>query len=126
VNRFTFNRGFAKGKLTRKVPGSMSGYEQTYAAVLKVRKDLGKVADFKFESVKLRLADNTFYTPDFFILMPDGAIELHEVKGSWGAPNQDKSRVKLKVAAEQYPYFTFKAVTKQAVKNGGGWAEEVF
>lgn len=126
MTRFPFHRGFAKGRLTRKVPGEMSGTEKAYAAQLEVRKQIGKIADFKYESIKLRLADKTFYTPDFYILMPDGTQELHEVKGSWSAPNQDKSRVKIKVAAEQYPYFTFKAITARAKKDGGGWEEEVF
>ena len=48
-------------------------------------------------------------------------MELHEVKGHW----QDDARVKIKVAAEQYP-FRFVAVKARAKKDGGGFSEEEF
>lgn len=75
-----------------------------------------------FQQIKLRLADNTFYTPDFMVLMKDGSIEFHEVKGSWKAPNQDDSKVKIKVAAEQHWWSKFVSVEikKIAKKHGGG------
>lgn len=122
MSRFPFHRGFAKGRTVRRAPGVMNKTEQAYAAQLEVRKSILKIADFKFDCIKLRLADKTFVTLDFFVLMPDGTMEFHEVKGHW----EDDARVKIKVAAEQYPYFTFKAVTTRAKKDGGGWAEEVF
>ena len=71
--------------------------------------------------MKFRLADNTFYTPDFALMRPDGQIEIHEVKGFW----QDDARVKIKVASEMYP-FKFIAVQAKAKKDGGGWGYEVF
>jgi hypothetical protein len=75
----------------------------------------------KFEAVKLRLADNTFYSPDFAVMLADGTLEMHEVKGFW----QDDARVKIKVAASIYP-FRFIAVTARAKKHGGGWEVEEF
>lgn len=116
----------ARGNLTRKVPGQMSKTEAAYHDVLSMSRDAGAIADFKFESIRLKLADLTYYTPDFYVLHNDGGIELVEVKGSWAAPNQDKSRVKLKVAAAQYPEFQFTAVTPIAKKHGGGWEREEF
>ena len=110
---------FARGKLTRKVQGQMSGYEQAYAEQLEADKLTGRIAQYRFESIKLRLADKPF-------LCSDGSIELIEVKGSWAAPNQDKSRVKIKVAAALFPEFVFVAVTKVAKKHGGGWLRELF
>ena len=67
-------------------------------------------------SVKLRLADKTFYTPDFAVMAGDGFMEMHEVKGFW----TDDARVKIKVAADQYPFrfIAFKAIPKS---RGGGW-----
>jgi hypothetical protein len=115
---------FAKGNLTRRVPGSMSGYEKSYAEQLDADKFSGLVVSYRFEAVRLKLADLTYYSPDFYVLYPDGSIEFVEVKGSWKAPNQDKSRVKLKVAAEQYPEFRFVAITKRPKKAGGGWERE--
>ena len=114
----------AKGNLTRRVPGSMSGYEKSFAEQLEADKFGGLIVSYRFEAVRLKLADMTYWTPDFYILYPDGSIEFVEVKGSWKAPNQDKSRVKLKVAAEQYPEFRFVAITKRAKKSGGGWERE--
>ncbi len=111
-----------KAHWKRRKPGERTAHEAAWELRLEVL-----AAGFLFESVKLRLADATFYTPDFMVLALDGSIEFHEVKGSWSAPNQDKSRVKLKVAAEQYPWFTFKAIvaTKKPKKDGGGWSFEV-
>lgn len=85
--------------------------------VLKPAMQAGEIAWYRFEGIKLRLADNTFYTPDFAVLRRNGEIEIHEVKGFW----TDDARVKIKVAAAQYP-FQFIAVSK--VK--GEWKEERF
>lgn len=81
----------------------------------------GLVSWYRFEGVKLRLADNTFYTPDYCVMRSDGTMEMHEVKGFW----QDDARVKIKVAADMYP-LKFIAVKRQAKKNGGGWSIEEF
>ena len=83
----------------------MNKTELRMANLLELRKRAGEIIDYTFEAVKLRLADNTFYTPDFFITYPD-RFEVLEVKGFW----RDDARVKIKVAAETFPYFKFKAV----------------
>ena len=66
--------------LGRLKTGTMNKTEAAYAAMLDQRRHAGEVARFKFEGVKLRLADNTFYTPDFAIMLADDALEMHEVK----------------------------------------------
>lgn len=81
----------------------------------------GEILWHRFEGIKLRLADNTFFTPDFAVLAADGVMELHEVKGFW----QDDARAKIKIAADQYP-FRFIAVRVRPKKDGGGWAVEEF
>lgn len=81
----------------------------------------GEIIDYRFEGLKLRLAQNTTYSPDFLVVTHE-QFELHEVKGFW----EDDARVKIKVAAEQYWYFKFIAVSKIAKKNGGGWKTEEF
>lgn len=101
--------------------GAMNKTEAAYAAHLESQRAAGQVLWFRFEGLKLRLADNTFYTPDFAVMAADGQLECHEVKGYW----QDDARVKIKVAAEQYP-LTFLAVKAKAKKDGGGWAVETF
>lgn len=112
------NRSFAAGRLKT---GQMNKSEKAYAAYLAQLQAVGGILWHKFEGVKLRLADNTFYSPDFAVMMPDGQLEMHEVKGFW----QDDARVKIKVAADLYP-FKFVAIKARAKKDGGGWQVEEF
>jgi hypothetical protein len=51
----------------------------------------------------------------------DGSLECHEVKGFWA----DDARVKIKVAAEMYP-FRFIAIMKLPKRDGGGFSIEEF
>lgn len=115
---------FAKGRLTRRVPGSMTKLEEAYGRLLDAELSKGRIVRYSFESVRLKLADRTYYNPDYYVLCADGTVELVEVKGSWAAPNQDMSRVKIKVAADKYPEFRFVAVTRLPKKKGGGWERE--
>jgi hypothetical protein len=101
--------------------GTMNKTEKQYAGHLEQKKLAGKILWFAFEPIKLRLADNTFYTPDFAVMAADGVIELHEVKGFW----TDDARVKIKVAADKFP-FRFMAMKPRAQKAGGGWEVEEF
>lgn len=111
--------------LGRLKTGSLNKTEAAYAAHLdELRRcvDAAKrVVWWKFEGVKLRLADNTFYTGDFLVLLATGALEVHEVKGFW----RDDARAKIKIAADLYP-FRFIAVQAVAKKRGGGWKTEEF
>lgn len=107
--------------LGRLKTGEMNKTEAAYDSLLRERQGLGFIVWYKFEPIKLRLADNTFYTADFAVLANDLVLEMHEVKGFW----QDDARVKIKVAASLYP-FRFIAVTPRAKKNGGGWDREEF
>lgn len=101
--------------------GELNKTEQAYRAHLEALKQAGEVLWYRFEGVKLRLADNTFYTPDFAVMLANGELEMREVKGFW----QEDARVKIKIAAAQYP-FRFIAVTARAKKHGGGWNVEEF
>jgi hypothetical protein len=107
--------------LGRLKAGAMNQTEQRYAQHLEQRKQAGEIAWYGFEAWKFRLADNTFYTPDFAVMLADGHLECHEVKGHW----QDDARVKIKVAAYQHPV-RFIAVTAKTKKAGGGWQVEEF
>lgn len=109
---------YALGRLKT---GQRNKTEAAYEAMLTMLQHAGEVAWFKFEGIKLRLADNTFYTPDFAVMLASGQMELHEVKGFW----QDDARAKIKIAAELYP-FRFLAAKPKAKKDGGGWEIEVF
>lgn len=108
----------ALGRLKR---GQLNKLELEYQDHLEALKIAGEVLWYKFEGIKLRLADNTTYTPDFFILKANGELEAHECKGFW----KDDGRAKIKIAADLFP-FRFIAVKQRAKKNGGGWDVEVF
>lgn len=106
----------ARGRVAGRKAG-MNKIEADYAMQLEFRKRVGEILQYDFEAIKLRLADNTFYEPDFLVLLANGELEIHEVKGHW----EDDARVKIKVAAEKFP-FRFIAMTR--VK--GQWKEEEF
>lgn len=107
--------------LGRLKAGVKNRTEKAYGAYLQLRLLAGEIAWYRFEGLKLRLADNTFYTPDYAVMLANGEIECHEVKGFW----TDDARVKVKVAAEMYP-FRFIAYRVKPKKEGGGWQAEAF
>jgi len=112
------NKSFALGRLKT---GQLNKTEEQYRVYLDGLKMAGEVLWYRFEGLKLRLADNTFFTPDFAVMLSNGLIELHEVKGFW----QDDARAKIKIAADMYP-FRFLAVKVKPKKDGGGWEWEEF
>ena len=94
----------------------MNRTERAYADLLETRRRAGDLAWYAFDRISLRLGDGCHYRPDFLVMLADGKLEVHEVKGFW----RDDARVKIKVAAAQFP-FRFIAVQKRAKKHGGGW-----
>lgn len=86
--------------LGRLKSGRMNKTEAEYAGMLELRKRAGEVAWYAFEPFKIRLADRTFYDIDFGVMLADGRLEVHEVKGGFIT---DDGRVKLKIAAEHFP-----------------------
>jgi hypothetical protein len=92
----SLSRMRALGRLKQ---GTMNKLEEAYAGELELRKRIGQVSWYAFEAVKLRLADATFYSPDFAVMLSNGELEMHEVKGFW----QDDARAKIKIAASLFP-----------------------
>ncbi len=103
---------YALGRLKA---GKMNKTEELYAQHLDRLKAAGEIREWLFEPCGLRLADRTFYHPDFGVLPRDGFYEFHEVKGRM----MDDANVKLKVAADRHP-FKFILVRKK----GDGWTRE--
>ena len=75
----------------------MNKTEAEYAGMLDIEQRAGEILWYRFEAIKIRLADLTFYTPDFLVLPANLQLEIHEVKGGFV---MDDAKVKLKVAAE--------------------------
>lgn len=91
--------------IPRQVPAGMNKTEAAYADLLESKRRAGLIREYHFQGLTLKLADDTRYTPDFFVVAADGCAECHEVKGFW----RDDAKVKIKVAARLYP-FRFVAV----------------
>jgi len=85
----------------------MNRLEARYAQHLDLQLKAHLIASWAYEAVRLKLAPLTTYTPDFWVAMNDGRVQLHEVKGKFF---RDDAKVKLKVAASNYPMFDFKLV----------------
>jgi hypothetical protein len=117
VDEFNALRGkrkdFAKPARPKPERGVMNKTEQRMAADLALEKACGAIRWWGFEAVKIRLADKTWYTPDFCIIHNDGSTEFRETKGHW----EDDARVKFKVAAELFPWALFTAYKRVE----GGW-----
>jgi hypothetical protein len=115
----------ARGR--RRERGGMTGVEKKYEAHLTTLRNMGMIAWFAFESIKLRLADNTFYTCDFAVLRNDGFIELHEVKPATKRDGretywcEEDAKQKVKVVAELYPFIVCIVYPTSA-----GWKREEF
>lgn len=114
----------ARGRV-RHETGRMNGVEKAWANELEKMRAVGLIQWYSFETVKIRLADKTFYEPDFLVVAKDGTLECHEVKARWAdgkAGWEEDARVKVKVAAAHFPA-VFKAVHKKAT---GEWHVEFF
>lgn len=85
----------------------MNRAEKAYAERLATRHFAGEILRSEFEPERLRLSHSSikggqsaWYTPDFRVILPDGTIEFHEVKGRW----EEAAKVRIRVAADQHPY----------------------
>lgn len=112
---------YALGRLKS---GERNKTEAAYETFLEEQKQLGEVLWYKFEAMTFKLANDTRYTPDFIVMLSNGEIECREIKGSKAIFMCD-AKVKIKVAAEMFP-FRFIAVFPIPKKLGGGWRVEEF
>lgn len=91
----------------------MNKLEKKYADELWMRYLAKEIITYKFESIKFRLAEKTWYTPDFVVFCKD-RIEIVEIKGFL----REDANVKFKVCAELYPQFVWKMLKWDKMK---GW-----
>lgn len=82
----------------------MNKTEKMWAISLEARKRRGEIHDWMYERVTFKLGDDCRYTPDFFVILLDGMIEIYETKGAF---IREDARVKLKAAATMFPFFRF-------------------
>ncbi|MBT9175690.1 MAG: hypothetical protein DDT22_01374 [candidate division WS2 bacterium] len=87
------------------VNSRMNRVEARYCQQLELLKRAGEIVDYRFEPFGLKLADKTYYHPDFLVVHKD-RFEIIEIKGFM----RDDANVKIKVAAKEFPWFDFKLV----------------
>lgn len=90
-----------RGRVAPRKCGEMNKTEEKHAWDLEVRRRAGEIAWYKYEGITFKLADDTRYTPDFAVMLANGEIEFHEVKGRFF---RDDAKVKLSVASAMYPF----------------------
>jgi hypothetical protein len=111
----------------RHVIGVMNGTESLYAELLTARHIQGEVQSWSFEAHTFRLAEGLRFTPDFEVVLSDGSIEYVDVKGSTKREAIDqKSTVKIKMAAKQFPHYRFVQEKRRSKADGGGFERHEF
>jgi hypothetical protein len=83
----------------------MNKTERAYALLLEAQRRRGFIRSWRYERLTLVLADGVRLTPDFFVVDEQDMPAFHEVKGGF---IRDDARVKLRVAAREFPEFLFK------------------
>lgn len=107
-------RGLYRGNAGKKKrdDGYDSQLEADYAQHLATLKLAGEIDDFMYHPFRARIAGGAYYTPDFMVIFKGSpswyALELHEVKGFW----REAAAVRVKVAADKFPWFRFKIVSR--------------
>lgn len=107
----------------------MNNTERRYANVLFTKKLAGEIQDYRYEAMTLILGPSNRYTPDFAVVMPDGELQIHEVKACYFHKGRqqlvmncrDDALQKWKDAALAFPWFRFFLVGEVPAKSGGGW-----
>ena len=85
-----------------------SNWEAQYYEHLRARKQAGEIIEFSYESIRLRISDKGFYTPDFIVIL-ENEIQFHEVKGQ----RREAGMVRIRTAAYQHRWTRFLLVTKK-------------
>lgn len=86
-----------------------SNLEAAYAGYLHGLMLAGDIQFYKFEPLRLILADACTLTPDFLVMQKDGTLEFHEVKGR----KREDAMIKLRVAARTFHWWNFILVERR-------------
>lgn len=110
------NRVSARTSLPDKYRG-MNKTEQARAIELEALRRTGQIADWWYEGVTLKLADDCRLTLDFLIQETDGTLRFEETKGFM----REDAKIKYRVASKMFP-FPIRVLVKS--KNGGWDVED--
>jgi hypothetical protein len=95
--------------------GFRSNWEGEYAEHLKQLRASKEILSWAYEPIRLRIASNNFYTPDFLVCT-DREIQFHEVKGL----QREASMLRLRTASYQHRWARFYLIQKTKA----GWSIE--
>lgn len=106
--------------LGRIAKGKMNDTEAAYAERLDWLKLTGEILDWKFHVMRIRLADRTYYTPDFLVMDKNREVQIHETKGGW---TTEAGQMRIKLAGEALPWFR---IFKCIKRDGDSWEIQEF
>jgi hypothetical protein len=104
--------GFGKAQPYKR--GEMNRTEAAYALLLQAQLRAGVIDSYHYEAMALEIGAGTTWRPDFVVVLPDGEVQLHEVKGrrkasdgrsTWWA--EDAAKVKIRAARARWPFRVF-------------------
>ena len=86
--------------------------ERTYAGILELDQADGLIRRWLYEPLRFKLAESEYgagawFCPDFAVWLPDGTMELREIKGGFV---REAARVRFLVAKRLYPEFSWKMI----------------
>lgn len=127
--------GKARPARPRHENGAMNAGERAYAMHLDARLTAGEISGWWYELMTFKLADRCSLQPDFTVMLPDGSIEMHEIKGGkldkrsdggqvWTYWAEEDARVKLRTAARLIP-FPLLVVWPKRGGSQNGWCFEL-
>lgn len=101
------------------------GMNKTERAFLEFLKDEFPMGRHYPQTFSVRIANGASYRPDFISVFPTAGakgvqLSAWETKGFM----REAAAVRIKLAASLFPWITFHLVTKQKLKDGGGWSIE--
>jgi len=73
----------------------------------------------RYEAITLRLPGGSRYTPDWVLIGDEGAVELHEVKGSYRFGSHGRALTAFREAVAAFPCFSFFWATRSTA---GDWS----
>lgn len=95
----------------------MNKQERAYYEHLERELLLGRVLWFQYEPMGLRIGHQTFWHPDFLVILPDSTIELHDVKARWKGQTrphiEDDAQVKMRAIAHHLRWLTVAVVWRE-------------
>lgn len=88
--------------------------EARFSHLLDNLKEEGRFKGWRYNDTKYRLADRTWYKPDFHLDIDDFRMVIIEVKGGFIAP-QAKDRIKILADTSPHPFYLAQWVTKWTI-----------